>query len=156
MDLRKRNIRHGNRHSFWYYFYKCHLYTSKAEALFKACIISVSWVGAFWNDVNATAYYLFSIAIIMEYAVQLIKSEEFIPKILPCILTISNVFVALISSGQLFSNETETYWIQCRIEMITMLIVWLDTVIILLIEKPKEYKIEDALGQCGTASYREC
>lgn len=66
------------------------------------------------------------------------------------------MFVALISSGQLFSNETETYQIQYIIEMITMLIVWLDTVAVLLIEKPKEYKIEDALGQCGTAPYREC
>ena len=70
-------------------------------------------------------------------------------------LTIGNGFVALISSGQLFGNETETYQIQYIIEMITMLIVWLDTIIVLLIEKPGEYKIEDALSQYGTVSYRE-
>lgn len=149
---------HDDRHSFWYYLYKSHLYTSKAEALFKASILSISWVGGFWSDswvgefwgnISATAYYLFSIAIIMEYAVQLIIAEKFVPKILPLVLIICNIIVALTSTGQLFNHATETFLFQYIIEIVTMVIIWIDAIIILMIEKPKECQIEDSLSRCG-------
>lgn len=139
----------NNRHSFWYYLYKSHLYTTKAEALFKAFILSISWVGGFWSDKTATAYYLFSIAIIMEYVVQLVTAEKLTPKILPIVLIISNIIVAVTSTGQLLNQETETACFQYIIEISTMAIIWIDTITILLIEKPKECQIEDSLSQCG-------
>lgn len=140
---------HDDGHSFWYYLYKSHLYTSKGEALFKAFILSISWVGGFWSNISATAYYLFSIAIIMEYAVQLITAEKFVPKILPFVLIMCNAIVALTSTGQLFNHATETFPFQYIIEIVTMAIIWIDTITILMIEKPEECQIEDSLSRCG-------
>lgn len=69
MFLEKNSTESPKGHSFWYYLYISHLYSSKGEALFKASILSLSWVGGFWSEASVTAYYLFSIAVIMEYAV---------------------------------------------------------------------------------------
>lgn len=149
MTSKGNKTNHDNGHSFWYYLYKSHLYTSKAEALFKAFILSVSWVGGFWSNISATAYYLFSIAIIMEYAVQLITAEKFVPKILPFVLILCNIIVALTSTGQLFNHTTETFLFQYIIEIVTMVIIWIDTITIVMIEKPEECQIEDSLSQCG-------
>lgn len=149
MALRENKTGYDNRHSFWYYLYKFHLYTSKGEALFKASILSISWVGGFWSNRSATAYYLFSIAIIMEYAVQLIAAEKVVPKILPFVLIMCNTIVALTSTGQLFNHATETFLFQYIVEIVTMVIIWIDTITILMIEKPKECQTEDSLSQRG-------
>ena len=145
------NTKRKSSHSFWYYLYRSHLYQSKGEALFKAFILSLSWVGGFWRDTSVTAYYLFSIAIIMEYAVQLITAKKFTPKILPFILIFSNALVALASSGQLFNGATETFRFQYIVEVATMVIVWIDAISTLMIEKPEECKIEDSLSRCGAS-----
>lgn len=134
-------------HTFWYYLYMLHLYNSKAEALFKAGVISVSWVGGFWSEVSATAYYLFSIAIIMEYVVQLVTAEKFVPKILPLILILNNVVVFLTATGQLLSQKKDAYSFQYVLEIITMIVIWVDMLTMVLIEQPDECKIETSLNR---------
>lgn len=137
------------KHSFWYYLCLSHLYNSKGEALFKAAVLSISWVGGFCSTVSATAYYLFSIAIIMEYVVQLVVAKEIAPKLLPITLVLSNLAVFLAATGQLLSGKNETFSFQYVIEIITMFFIWIDAISTVLIEQPDECKIEASLSQCG-------
>lgn len=138
-----------HKHSFWYYLYLSHLYNSKGEALFKAAVISISWVGGFYSKVSSTAYYLFSIAIVMEYAVQLVSAKEFAPKAVPAVLVLSNVAVFIVATGQLINRASDTFVFQYVVEIGTMIVIWIDTISSLLIEQPEECKIETTLGQCG-------
>lgn len=140
----------NRKYSLWYYIYELHLYTSKGEALFKAIALAVSWGGGVWHQDTAAAYYLFSIAIIMEYAVQLIRAKRFMPKVLPIILIISNAFVLVFSTGQVIQQETLTYPFQFYVEVVTIILIGLDALIILLVEPPDECKIETQLSTRGT------
>ncbi|MCM1235693.1 MAG: hypothetical protein NC489_36830 [Ruminococcus flavefaciens] len=139
----------NTKHSFWYYIYELHLYTSKGEALFKAIALAVSWGGGVWKQDTAAAYYLFSIAIIMEYAVQLIRANRFMPKVLPMILIVSNALVLAFSTGQVIQQETEVFPFQFYVEIVTIALVGLDALITLLIEPPDECRIETKLSTCG-------
>lgn len=136
-------------HSWGGYIYSAHLYNSKAEALFKAVAISVSWVGGFWNAASTTAYYLFSMAIIMEYAVQVVTTKKIVPKILPFLLIMSNLAVFLASTGQLLNAKSGIFEFQYGIEIFTMVIIWIDTMLTVLVEPPAEGKVETSLSQRG-------
>lgn len=140
------------KHSFWYYIYELHLYSSKGEALFKAIALAVSWGGGVWHQDTAAAYYLFSIAIIMEYVVQLIKAKRFVPKVLPIILIISNTIVLVFATGQVIQQESMTFPFQFYVEVVTIILIGFDAMIMLLIEPPDECKIETNLSTCGTSS----
>ena len=129
--------------SIWYWISRAHLYTTKSEALFKAFQITVSWVGGLGTTPGPTAYYLFSLSIIMEYAVQLVLARKIIPKALPFILTFSNIVVALCAFSQLVTHQEATFPFQFYIEISTLIIIWTDATTILLIENPDEYDIEN-------------
>ena len=147
MDRVKKHIgkTQNNKHSIWYHIYRLHLYTTKSEALFKAGALLISWFGGVWHQTTSAAYYLFSIAIIMEYAIQLIQAKKFIPKLLPAILVISNLVVWGFATGQLIQNTATTFKFQFAFEVITIFVIGIDAVLTLLIEPPEECKIETNL-----------
>lgn len=130
-----------------------HLYTTKSEALFKAAIIAISWSGGVWKQDTPLAYYLFSISIIMEYAIQLVKAKKIIPKLLPIVLIISNLVVLVLSTNQILYNS-DTYDFQYWIELITIIIIGADAIITLLIEPPGD-KIEASLKAVQTKTNTE-
>lgn len=146
---REKNTEEKSKHSLWYYLYMSHLYNSKSEALFKTAVLSISWVGGFWNTVSATAYYLFSISVVMEYVVQLVTAKELAPKVLPFTLVLGNLIVFFASTGPLFGGNDKTFVFQYVVEIITMVIIWIDTCTTLMIEPPDECMIETSLRQCG-------
>lgn len=136
-------------HTVSYHIYLLHLYTSKGEALFKAAILGVSWGGGVYLQKTVAAYYFFSISIIMEYAIQLIKAKEFFPKLLPLILVVSNIIVFIFSSSKLANHESSPGTFQYYIELITIIIVGADALITLIIEPPEECKIEANIRTSG-------
>ena len=80
--------------TIWKFIYNMHLYDSKGEALFKAFLITISWVGGV-NMVTlpdkitvsiAASLFLFSAALIMEYAVRLVVTEKIATRILPFVI----------------------------------------------------------------------
>ena len=90
---------------FWKFLSNIHLYSTKAEGLFKAVIILVSWIGGicFEETTNgissktATGTYLFSLALLMEYAVPLVLTKEYRKKLLPfmvCAISIGTLACA--------------------------------------------------------------
>ena len=124
---------------------RAHLYTTKGEALFKAAALLLSYFGGVWHQNTPVAYYLFSFAIIMEYSVQLIRAKRFIPKVLPCFLTVSNLVVLGFSFGQILQagNPTST---QNRVEIITLCVIGIDAIATILFEQPEKFMIESNIS----------
>lgn len=91
---------------FWERLYSLHLYPTKGEALLKAFLITISWIGGILcaNPRTANACYLFSLAIIKEYIVKLAVERDIFPKILPLILAGSNAVVFFFMTAYFFSN----------------------------------------------------
>ncbi len=133
------------------FIFKLHLYTSKGEALFKATVLAVSWGGGVWHQNTAAAYYLFSISIIMEYAIQLVRAKQFIPKLLPMFLIVSDIIVLVIATGQVIQRDTGIYPFQFYVEVVTLAVIGIDAVMTLLIEPPESYKIEANISGRGGA-----
>ena len=122
-----------------------HLYDGKGESLFKTLGLWVSWVGGVYNQDFAAAYFLFSCTIIMEYAVQLVITRRFIPKILPFILIISNAISFILSCSQLLHSGSVVYYSQVLIEIGTLIIISIDSILMLLFESPNH--IEATLSE---------
>lgn len=129
----------GFGYSFWSAVYSLHLYPTKAEALFKAFLITISWVGGilYADPRNTNAFFLFSLAMIMEYAVKLITEQNIFPKILPVILIAINAGVFFVMLARLFKGD-----IGCPspcflgVTAASIVLIWVDTIAMLLIEHP--------------------
>jgi len=128
-----------------YQIYRLHLYDSKGEAFLKAFIITLSWKIGVVYHIDVVAYFLFSMAIIMEYIVQLLCARELIPKILPLILVISNAFIAIVTSSQ----DGFVYPLYKYIEAITIAIIVIDAVVMIILEPPESQRIESTISKCG-------
>lgn len=107
----------------------------------------MSCAGAFWSNVSETAYYLFSIAIIMEYTVQLVRAKELEPKLLPFLLLGMNFIILFIATGQLLFRKTETFAVQFVLVVLTMVIIVIDTAATLMIEKPDDFNPEHRIKE---------
>lgn len=134
------------------YIYRLHLYTSKGEALFKAIVLALSWFGGVYHQKSAVAYYIFSISIIMEYAVQLVRAKKFLPKLLPIILITSNAITFVYAAGKLLNETDVIHNFQVIVEQATIFIIGFDAFLTLLIEPPESSKVENTVSQHGEAS----
>lgn len=113
-----------------------HLYDLKGESLFKSIGLWISWGGGVYNQNFASAYFLFSSAIIMEYAVQLVLARKILPKILPLILVLSNSAIFVLSCIQLINKIESTNSIQFFIELGSLIVITFDTILVLILESP--------------------
>lgn len=128
---------------FWDKLYDMHLYPTKGEAMFKTLVIAISWVGGIHvhETVGADALYLYSIAIIMEYAVQLTRNDTvFRQKILPGTLVIINSITAIIATGELLGKApTDVFrdWLIAT-TLISLAIIAIDTIIMIFAKTPSK------------------
>ena len=68
--------------------YSCHLYSSKGEAIFKTVLITISWLGGIHMSAEpasitseiASSFYLFSMALIMEYIIKWVTQKDIYSK----------------------------------------------------------------------------
>lgn len=140
---------------FWKHFQSAHIYNTKAEAFFKSVIITLSWIGGvrltetpdtITREIGAT-FYLFALALIMEYLLKLLNSNKFIPKILPFCLCASNILTVLWTSAIFFDKPfskiryEHLHWIA----LISLGIIWFDVITMVLIEPSKKEHIENNL-----------
>lgn len=142
---------------FWEKFSDLHIYDSKAEALFKAVIISITWLGVTTpnediNEITNTFYisiYLFSLALVMEYTIKLITAPNFLSKILPLGLMAVNVFSVIASTAFIIERPIECveYMHLFRGTKISLGIIWFDVLAMLIIERPPAEKLENNLGK---------
>lgn len=140
---------------FWKHFQSIHIYNTKAEALFKSFIITLSWIGGvrltetpntITREIGAT-FYLFALALIMEYLLKLLNSDNIVPKILPFSLCILNIFTVLCTSAVFFDkpfDKIQYEHLYC-IALISLGIIWFDVTTMLLIEPSKKEHIENNL-----------
>lgn len=139
---------------FWNWINKIHLYRTKAEAVFKAIIITISWVGGvhFSNltDMEAigTSFYLFSLSLIMEYIVGLLTAKRAISRIFPFVICFSSVLAFIWSTAILLGNpfvNINNEHLQQAIN-VSLYVIWFDTIIMVLINPTKNENIENNLN----------
>lgn len=146
---------------FWNTLEEIHFYKSKAEGLFKGIAITLSWCGGVnisslsekttLDSVIAVGFFLFSIALIMEYAVQLVTVEKFLNKIVPGLMVLPSVVVLLVSGGELFNRPVTFISLEAtyKLTIFPQIIIWIDILTQIFIEKPKGNRtsIEEKLQQ---------
>lgn len=137
--------------SKWFYSVldELHFYKTKGEGIFKACAIFVSWGGGVnipdfkdsmqLDSTIAVSFFLYSIAIIMEYIVQLVGEKRFIKKIIPVLMVTPSFIVFGVSICTLLQRPLAqipigpTYW--CTI--IPWIVIVIDVIVQCSIEKPE-------------------
>ena len=148
-------------HNFWVNFNKIHLYSSKGEAFFKAAIISISWIGGVHlsnipstlsNEIGS-AFYLFSLALIMEYIIKLVTVKKFLPKIFPAVIIAFSTIVLLLSSSIIMNKPFKKISYDCLsiCTIIPQAVIWFDAISMILIEVPSDevVPVESTLKDFG-------
>lgn len=144
--------------NFWELIYNMHLYDTKGEALFKAFLITISWVGGV-NMVTlpdnititlAASLFLFSAALIMEYAVKLVVTEKIVARILPLVIVGVSGICVIATFGMLVDKPLkldlqDVY----NMTIFPQWVIWFDVVVQLMINKPSDKKIETILKEVG-------
>ena len=147
--------------SIWIWLFQLHLYPTKAEALFKAIIITITLLGSgirigidevpLLSNENVIPFYMLSLAFIMEYIIRLITVKNIVSKIFPFAIIALNIVVFLISTFVLLNNELAEVGYNHLLWaiIISMIIIWFDVIIMLLIEPPKVFCVENDLKGLG-------
>lgn len=130
---------------FWEFIYDMHLYEGKGEGVFKAFIISFSWIGGVHmasipTDITiniAASLFLFSIALIMEYLISLIFTDKNSTRIFPFLIVVISSIISFITFGQLadrpFNVSLDILYIGT---IIPQLIIWFDVITYLWLGNP--------------------
>lgn len=153
--------RYGAGGKFWDTLDEIHFYKSKGEGLFKGIAITLSWCGGVNisnfsektapNNVIAASFFLFSIALIMEYVVQLVTVDNFLKKIVPGLMVLPSVIVLLVSGGELLNRPITFISLEVayKTTIFPQIIIWIDILTQIFIEQPKRNKIslEEKLQQ---------
>lgn len=153
--------KYGTGGRFWNTLEQIHFYKSKAEGLFKGIAITLSWCGGVnlpelsekttLDSVIAASFFLFSIALIMEYAVQLVTVDNFLKKIVPGLMVLPSVIVLLVSGGGLLNRPVAFISLEMAygLTIFPQIIIWIDILTQIFIERPKGNKIsiEEKLQQ---------
>lgn len=139
---------------FWQFINDMHLYDTKGEALFKAVIISFSWGGGVHmlempDEISvsiAASIFLFSVALIMEYAVRLVITEKIATRILPFLIVGISIVCAFLTFCELVEKPFSIEW-NCMYEatIVAQIVIWLDVCTQLLISKSNDKQIEAKL-----------
>ncbi len=137
--------------------YNLHLYSTKGEALFKACALLISWGVGVWKQDATVAYFLFSMSIVVEYAIQLIRSKkgDYLQRVFPFILVISNSIVYIFSLSQMSHNINTISGFEEVLAIITVTIISFDMLCTLLLDVPEKCTAEAKISQLGNATPQE-
>lgn len=134
---------------FWQTLHKIHIYKDSREAVFKATMITISWIGgihfacATEKDAQSigVAFYLFSLALIMEYLIPLLKGKTIWNRILPFVLCGINFVLVFFAFALLLNSPFEG--IEDRylrdLTIASLIFIWSDVIVMLLI-KPDSKK----------------
>ena len=140
---------------FWQYFNNIHIYLNKGEAIFKAAVITLSWIGGVYlsktcekiTDEIAVAFYLFSLALIMEFLIPLLNSKRIVKRILPFVLCGINFILFFCTSAVLLNRPFKN--IGCGffewLAIISLVIIWVDVATMCLIGPNQTDHIENQL-----------
>lgn len=150
-------------YSYYSKFYNCHLYNSKAEAIFKTVLITISWLGgihlskepaAITREI-ASSFYLFSMALIMEYIIKWVTQKDIYSKVFPFLIVMPSILVLFLTSAELF--ERSFSWTGYNLlfwsTVIPQFVIWFDMLTMVLIEPPRKMNIEDTLTEDLSISY---
>ncbi|MBD5452856.1 MAG: hypothetical protein HDR30_00820 [Lachnospiraceae bacterium] len=132
---------------FWETVYEMHLYPTKVEGLFKAFIITISWVGGIYfvqpegaiSSETATGVYLFSLALIMEYVVPLVVCKKNVKKLLPFVIVFISIIVAVSAFSIIVQHPIKgvVFDVLKIGTIIPQVIIWIDVILQLWIDSPK-------------------
>ena len=149
------NTEEKSKLGFWCNFNKIHIYKSKTEATFKAAIITISWIGGVklqQAPSNITqgigvAFYLFALALIMEFLIPLIKAKGFINRIFPFILSSINFVLFFWTSAVLLNNPFNNIGYEHLkwSTIISLIVIWIDVVTMYLITPNESDYLENNL-----------
>lgn len=141
---------------FWKFISDMHLYDTKGEALFKAIIISFSWGGGVHmmslpDKITisiAANIFLFSAALIMEYAVQLVTTEKIATRIIPFFVVGISIVCAFLTFCELVEKPFLVD-IKCvyNATIVAQVVIWLDVCVHLMIGKANRKQIETRLKE---------
>ena len=138
----------------WEFIYGLHLYDSKAEGIFKAFIITISWIGGVHMSIVpdeatipiASSLFLFAISLVMEYTVRLVIVDKIIPRILPLVIVAISVVCAFVSFAELvgrpFGIELDCIY---NMTIVPQIVIWFDVLVHLMINKTNSDGIEKNL-----------
>lgn len=138
---------------FWKTLSDMHLYDTKGEGAFKAFVISFSWAGSIWmtgcsspmtRELGA-AFHLFSLALIMEYVIKIIKFKNFAPKFFPLILCGLSAYIFVITTPAIFNGYLICeYGTLLSCTQILIGVIWFDVVLQLVLERSTD-EIENTI-----------
>jgi hypothetical protein len=158
------NTERKSKWNFWHDFNKIHIYESKAEATFKAVIITISWIGGVKLQQTPSkitreigvAFYLFALALIMEFIIPLLQANGFIKRILPFALSSINFLLFFWTSAVLldnpFNNIGYEYFKWGTI--VSLIVIWFDVVTMYLITPGESSFLENNLKNIENNNYR--
>ena len=138
---------------FWQTLHKIHIYDNSGEAIFKAAVITISWIGGvhFAQEAQsiAVAFYLFALALIMEYLIPLIKAKSIWSRILPFILCGINFVLVFFAFALVLNKPLE--WIENRclrnLTIASLILIWSDVIVMLLIKPDSKNDLESNLKE---------
>lgn len=134
-----------------------HMYENKPEALFKGCCITICCfmgLNLFNSGQNIiesvdlySSFLLFSISLIMEYAIICLSTKKFIKKLFPLTICVINFFIFSVSLGKLTEHPIHNMgYEQLRIcTFISWIIIAFDVITTIMIEPPNQDTIENDL-----------
>lgn len=140
---------------FWQTLHKIHIYDNSAEAVFKAVVITISWIGGVHftcapeqiTQSIGGAFYLFALALIMEYLIPLIKGKSIWARILPLALCLINFVLFFWTSAILLNRPFEGIEYRClrNLTIASLILIWSDVIVMLLIKPDLKNALESNL-----------
>lgn len=144
-------------YSYYSKLYNCHLYSSKGEAILKTLLITISWLGGIHLSKEplvitreiASSFYLFSMALIMEYIMKWVTQKDIYSKVFPFLIVMPSILVLFLTSAELFERSFSwaCYNLLFWSTVIPQFIIWFDMLTMVLIEPPRKKNIEDTLTE---------
>lgn len=138
----------------WEFISDMHLYDTRMEALFKVAVIVVSWYGGVQMAKQpdetfapvAASLFLFSLSLIMEYAVRLVVKKKIATRILPFLIFALSLYCAAVAFGKMTENSagpnlTKLY----GIAGIPLILICVDVAVYVLLGDNKTVPIETKL-----------
>ena len=128
-----------------------HLYTNKVEMFIKLCIWIISWMGGILSIYDsktkegvASAYFIFSLSLLMEFASKIGEKELFISKIVHTIFCSFITGVFFISGAILLGRELGNGWYTFLFYLTVVIIVCMVIdCVILWLSKEEEMQVKN-------------
>ncbi len=138
-----------------------HLYNNKIESLIKTTIWVISWMGGVLTitkscDGIASAYFLFSLSLLMEFADKIKGEKEYAANVLHAIFCILSALLLVLSFGMLITIKISTDFLYA-ISIILTAYMCVDCVLMWFIPNLSITKTDlDSNGDSGKSNEVEC